>query len=223
MIEESESTAVAADERAVEGGVARAATAVRNFILHRSLVPGEQVRQEELAQLIGMSRGPLREALQVLASEGVLRYIRHRGYFVTQYTADEMRQIYLVRDLLESEILTSLPRATPEHLEALRSINAQLRGQNVNLSDVLELNTAFHHLLNSRSPYNLLLAEIAQISRMSIAYQSLSVNFLTNWESIADDHDELVLALERYELKVLVELARAHRNKTLNLLLPVLR
>jgi DNA-binding GntR family transcriptional regulator len=205
-----------------EGAVARAATAVRNLILRRQLVPGQQVRQEDLARQIGMSRGPLREALQVLAAEGVLHYVRNRGYFVTQLAAEEMQQVYLIRDLLETEILRSLPPAPAEHLATLRALNTRIRDETNDLVDVIYLNRQFHDLISSPSPLRLLVAEIEQVSRMAIAYQALSVSSLNAWESIADDHDMMIDALERHDLDSLVTVAKVHRHRTLEVVLPVL-
>jgi DNA-binding GntR family transcriptional regulator len=208
-------------ERAV-GAVNSAAAAIRNLVLRRVLVPGQQVRQEDLAQEIGMSRGPLREALRVLEAEGVVRHIPNRGYFVTQYTAEEMKQIYLVRDLLESKILGSMPPATPDYLEELRAVNGRIRVDGITLLDVINLNREFHDLLMSRSTLPLLVSMISQIGRMSIAYQALSLNFLPTWNQIADDHEVMIAALERYDLDTLVSAARIHRDRTLDYLLPVL-
>jgi DNA-binding GntR family transcriptional regulator len=206
-----------------DGAVGRAATAVRNLIMSRQLVPGQQLRQEELAQQIGMSRGPLREALQVLAAEGVLNYVRNRGYFVTQLTADEMKQVYLIRDLLESEILKSLPLPGRDHILALRTINAQIRDETNDVLEVIRLNKQFHDLMTATSPLKLLNAEVEQLGRMAIAYQALALNFLTGWDSIADDHEEMISALERADHDRLVEVGRVHRGRTLARLRPVLQ
>jgi DNA-binding GntR family transcriptional regulator len=209
------------DERAV-GAVNSATAAIRNLVLRRVLVPGQQVRQEDLAQEIGMSRGPLREALRVLEAEGVVRHVPNRGYFVTQYTAEEMKQIYLIRDLLESKILGSLPRATSGHLDELRAINDRIRADGLTLLDVINLNREFHDLLMSRSTLHLLVSTISQVGRMSIAYQALSLNFLPTWNQIADDHEAMISALDQYDLESLVGSARIHRDRTLDYLLPVL-
>src|ERR1700735_2978036 len=107
--------------------VARAAADIRSLVLRRSLLPGEQVRQEDLSAMVGVSRGPIREALQILAVEGVVRYERNRGYFVTRFTAEEMRQLYLIRDLLESEMLSGLATVPAETIETMRAINQRLR------------------------------------------------------------------------------------------------
>jgi DNA-binding GntR family transcriptional regulator len=205
-----------------EGAVGRAATAVRNLILRREIVPGQQLRQEDLARQIGISRGPLREALQVLAGEGVLNYVRNRGYFVTRLAAREMQQVYLIRDLLETEILRSLPPAPEVHLAGLRSVNARIRDEKNDLLTVIYLNKQFHDLISSPSPLKLLIGEIEQVSRMAIAYQALSLSSLDAWQSVTDDHEMMIDALARYDLDSLVATARAHRHKTLTVLLPVL-
>jgi DNA-binding GntR family transcriptional regulator len=204
------------------GAVAKAATGIRGLVLRRVLLPGEQVRQEDVARRIGMSRGPIREALQVLAAEGVLKYVRNRGYFVTRFTAEEMRQLYLIRDLLESQIMLSLPPADAGHLESLRRINNQIRTGHEDLTTVIRLNRQFHDLVFEPSPLNLLKSEIDQINRMSMAYQSLSLNPLTDWELVADDHQEMIDALAAGDNERLAEHARVHRNRSLTRLSPLL-
>lgn len=204
------------------GSVARAATDIRELILRRSLLPGEQVRQEDLANRIGTSRGPIREALQVLAVEGIVRYERNRGYFVTRFTTSEMQQLYLIRDLLESEILAQLPEVTPETLDQLRAINERIQASGEDADTVVQLNREFHALVIECSPLNLLKGELQHIGRMTLAYQSLSVNSLTNWELLVSDHARIISALEAQDNELLVELSRTHRETSLSRLAPIL-
>jgi DNA-binding GntR family transcriptional regulator len=204
------------------GSVARAATDIRELILRRFLLPGEQVRQEDLAKRIGTSRGPIREALQVLAVEGIVRYERNRGYFVTRFTTSEMQQLYLIRDLLESEILARLPDVTPETLDQLRAINERIQASGDDSKTVIQLNREFHDLVIEGSPLSLLKGELQHIGRMTLAYQSLSVNSLTNWELLVSDHARIIAALEAHDNELLVEVSRAHRETSLSRLAPIL-
>jgi DNA-binding GntR family transcriptional regulator len=204
------------------GSVARAATDIRELILRRSLLPGEQVRQEELAKRIGTSRGPIREALQVLAVEGIVRYERNRGYFVTRFTTAEMQQLYLIRDLLESEILSQLPALSGETIEELRAINERIRSCADDADAVIRLNREFHDLVTQGSPLNLLKGELQHIGRMTVAYQSLSINSLTDWELLVSDHAKIIAALEAHDNALLVEVSRVHRETSLKRLAPVL-
>jgi DNA-binding GntR family transcriptional regulator len=205
------------------GAVAKAATDIRSLILQRHLLPGEQVRQEDLARQLGTSRGPIREALQVLAAEGVLRYERHRGYFVTRFTSDEMRQLYVIRELLESEVLKSLPTVSDADITELRRINEQIRSGGDDLDAVVTLNKQFHDLIFEPSPLNVLKAELDHIGRMTTAYQSLSINALTDWELLADDHDKIIEALSAGDRDELVHMSRIHRDRSVARLIPILR
>lgn len=65
------------------------------------LPPGSQLFETELAHELGVSRGPLREAVQRLAQEGLLVAIRNRGVFVIEMTNDRVRDMYLAREAIE--------------------------------------------------------------------------------------------------------------------------
>jgi DNA-binding GntR family transcriptional regulator len=205
------------------GSVARAAADIRVLILRRSLLPGEQVRQEDLATRIGTSRGPIREALQVLAVEGIVRYERNRGYFVTRFTTSEMQQLYLIRDLLESEVLARLPPQRPETLDQLRAINEAISAAGDDPDTVIQLNRQFHDLVIENSPLNLLKNELQHVGGMTLAYQSLSVNSMTNYGLLVSDHAKMIDALEAHDNELLVDLCRTHRETSLKRLAPVLR
>ena len=76
---------------------------LRLAIASGDLRPGEQVLQDALAERFGVSRVPLREALKILEGEGQVVYRPHRGYFVAELDLDDLREVYRIRDLLESE------------------------------------------------------------------------------------------------------------------------
>ncbi|MFC9840336.1 GntR family transcriptional regulator [Rhodococcus sp. NPDC127530] len=203
------------------GAVVRAAIDIRELVLQRVLLPGEQVRQEDLAQQLGISRGPIREALQVLAVEGIVRYERNRGYFVTRFTSDEMRQLYLIRELLESEVLRSLPPMCEDDLTRLRKINDEIRTDE-NSGEVIRLNRAFHDAVTEHSSLTLLKGQLATIGRMTLAYQSLSINALSNRHVVVSDHDDMIAALAAGDNELLVDIARRHRKASLDRLIPIL-
>ncbi len=75
---------------------------LRDSIVNGTLAPGSQVSEVELATRFGVSRGPVREALQRLIQEGLVRSEPHRGVFVPVLSEDDVRDIYLARDALES-------------------------------------------------------------------------------------------------------------------------
>jgi DNA-binding GntR family transcriptional regulator len=107
---------------------------IREGILKGILAPGERLRQDQLADAIGVSRIPVRSALLQLESEGLVTFHPYRGAVVNKLTVDEMREIYELRTLLESHALRKAMGAmTPErvaHLEQLaRELNAVEDGE----------------------------------------------------------------------------------------------
>ena len=78
---------------------------LRRAIAAGELRPGEQVLQDALAERFGVSRVPLREALKILEGEGQVTYRPHRGYFVAELDLDDLREVYRIRDLLETEAI----------------------------------------------------------------------------------------------------------------------
>ncbi|MFC9838661.1 GntR family transcriptional regulator [Rhodococcus sp. NPDC127530] len=74
---------------------------LRVAIMKGALEPGAQLGEAELAAHFQVSRGPLREAMQRLVSEGILHSIRHRGIFVTELTLDDVVDVYRSRSVIE--------------------------------------------------------------------------------------------------------------------------
>src|SRR5215207_11103776 len=75
---------------------------IRSNIIEGVLPPGTQLNEVELAGAFGVSRGPVREALQRLIQEGLLRSEPHRGVFVPVMTPEDVDDIYLVREAMET-------------------------------------------------------------------------------------------------------------------------
>ncbi|MBE2998236.1 GntR family transcriptional regulator [Nocardiopsis sp. HNM0947] len=74
---------------------------LRSAIMYGSLSPGDQLGEADLAGRLGVSRGPLREAMQRLVQEGLLRSERHRGLFVRELASEDVRDIYIARLAVE--------------------------------------------------------------------------------------------------------------------------
>lgn len=93
---------------------------VRQAILAGVLEPGARLRQEELADLFGTSRIPVREALRALEYEGLVSSEPHRGFTVTALDADDVEEVYDLRIILEGHaVRLAVPLLTDEDLEDL--------------------------------------------------------------------------------------------------------
>ncbi len=86
---------------AADGLTTQAYQQVRNAILRGDHPPGEVLLETHLAGELGMSRTPVREALQLLAREGFLEIVANRGYFVPRLSMSDIREFYELREVLE--------------------------------------------------------------------------------------------------------------------------
>lgn len=102
---------------------------VRDAILAGVLDPGARLRQEELAEIFGTSRIPVREALRALEYEGLVRSEPHRGFTVTSLDADDVDEVYDLRIVLESHALKlAIPLLTDEDLSELEALYTEMSG-----------------------------------------------------------------------------------------------
>ena len=124
---------------------------VRDRILNSDLAaPGVHVREEELANAMGVSRTPVREALSRLATEGFLERLPHRGFRVPERSIEELVHLYPVvqaLELLAAEL--AFPRMQKEDLDQLDEANksfARAVAEN-DVETAIEINDRFHHAL----------------------------------------------------------------------------
>lgn len=103
--------------------------AVRDAILTSVFEPGARLRQEQLADMFGTSRIPVREALRALEYEGLVRSEPHRGFTVTSLDADDVDEVYELRMLLEGEaVRLAIPLLTDEDLTELDALFQAMAG-----------------------------------------------------------------------------------------------
>jgi DNA-binding GntR family transcriptional regulator len=121
---------------------------LRQQIFARELEPGSWVDEMKLCAEYGISRTPLREALKVLAVEGLVTMKVRRGAYVTEMSRDDVAQVYHLLALLESDAAgTVAQRATPAEREQLAQLHAQLEAQAQRRDDFFATNEQFHMTL----------------------------------------------------------------------------
>lgn len=86
----------------------RVASALRTELVEGHVKSGTQINQDEWGGRLGVSRAALREGLKALATEGLLTYDPHRGYFVTHFAMNELAQLYWLRMVIERTIIESI-------------------------------------------------------------------------------------------------------------------
>jgi DNA-binding GntR family transcriptional regulator len=96
---------------------------LRAMVLSGALAPGERLNEVAIAETLGTSRGPLREAIQRLASEGLLTVVSHKGAYVRTLTEQELRELYELRIAIESyAVRLGADRANADQHAQLRAL-----------------------------------------------------------------------------------------------------
>jgi DNA-binding GntR family transcriptional regulator len=193
----------------------QAAAQIRGLIIDRVLLPGEKILQVELAERIGVSRSPLREALRTLESEGVVAYETNRGYVVARLGDGDLAQIYRMRELLEDELLRTVRRPSAEVLAELKDLNEKMMVaiDERDVTAVLRFNREFHFTIFDLSPLNLVRKEVGRLWQMSDIYSAAWWRRQPEAKKrIGAEHKAIIGALRRFDLDKLVEICAAHRT-----------
>ncbi len=111
---------------------------LRREILAGALVPGERLVEEQVTKRFGISRAPLREALRLLAQQGMVEHLPRRGVRVATLSALDAEELFEVRDVLERFAISKALPCTPGDLHAVRSELAIMR-RAATTGDLLEL------------------------------------------------------------------------------------
>ncbi|HEX3426605.1 MAG TPA: GntR family transcriptional regulator [Acidimicrobiales bacterium] len=196
------------------GSVQRAAGAIRKAILRRELPPGMQIRQADLAKQLRLSRIPVREALKVVETEGLVIHRPNSGYYVRKLSEAELTELYLMRDLLESEVLSRVSAVSPSAVEELVALNlrAELAVAAGDLHGMIEYNRTFHFSLLELGGMPIVLDEIRRLWSMSESYRVFHFVDDTTQAGTLVQHREMIDALRKGDIPRLVRLSKEHRQ-----------
>jgi DNA-binding GntR family transcriptional regulator len=195
---------------------------LREQIIQGTFHPGQQINESALASQLRTSRGPLREALQRLSQEGILVSHRNRGVFVLELSKDDIREIYAVREAVESAAANILMDAGTEKIndtcDVLKGIIKDMAKQ-VAVSDwqaIARLDMQFHSSFvagtgNSRliRIYQTLAAE----SRMCIL--NLEISY-PRADVLIQEHQNLLDLLEAGDQKGLLHAIKRHLRQAVD-------
>ncbi|TYB44086.1 GntR family transcriptional regulator [Actinomadura chibensis] len=197
------------------GSVRWAVSRIREMITVMELLPGQQIRQEDMASRLNVSRAPIREALGILQSEGVLDYQRNVGYSVKRLTVQDLEQAYLMRRVLEREVINALPELSAAQLDELAEINGRIKeaGDVADVLTIQQLNNEFHFFVFRASGLDLIVDELRRIWSLTEAYRSVYLYEAEARKRIVEEHAAIVEALRRGDRAAVVELSDQHRSR----------
>jgi DNA-binding GntR family transcriptional regulator len=179
-----------------------------------SLGPGEQLRQEDLARDLGVSRVPVREALQVLLEQRVLVHQKHRGFFVAKRSPGELAQYHRMLELIEDEVIASITWPTEDVLAHLRSLNDRMLAvaDDYDLAETLALNREFHFQIFSLSPNSLMVDELARLWQLAQPYFATRMIASELRRQRVGEHADIIERIAARDLAGLFAAMHRHRE-----------
>ncbi|MDA3649501.1 GntR family transcriptional regulator [Saccharopolyspora indica] len=194
---------------------------LRRSIVSGELAPGQPIRQDSIAQGLGVSRVPLREALKTLEAEGQVVYQPHRGYSVAELSLSDLLEVYRMRELLEAEAAavaterftdTDLARITDAQHDVERAADGG------DLVAMIAANRRFHFALLEPSGMPRLLRVVRTLWDATDAYRAVYYNSDTNRTRVRHEHDGIVAAAQNRRADDLVRLLDEHRRHAVDAL-----
>lgn len=192
---------------------------IRHSIVTGALPPGTHLREIELANGLQVSRGPVREALRILQSEGLLEAFPGRGVFVARFQDKDMAELFDLRHVLEMHAVhLAMARMTTERLAELDAVVSEARrvARTGDVDRVFELELELHTRLWRLSDNERLVRLLTEILSQIRAFLGISRELYVDLFDGVADHEQLLEALqsgevEKAEAEMSAHLARTHR------------
>ncbi|MEM8796914.1 MAG: GntR family transcriptional regulator [Pseudomonadota bacterium] len=192
---------------------------LQELIVEGALTPGHKVPERALCEQFGVSRTPMREALKVLAADGLVTLEPNRGAWVTAVTLEELEEVFPVMGALE---------ALSGELAAERITDAEIDGVRRHHQEMVDA-----YLRRDRAPYfranqaiHEAILEAARNKTLSTQYRGLAVRirrarYLANmteerWRNAVAEHEEILEALEARDGPRLAEILKRHLKNKFN-------
>ncbi|HEY50545.1 MAG TPA: GntR family transcriptional regulator [Dehalococcoidia bacterium] len=183
-------------------------------ILSGHLGPKERLTEEHLAETLGVSRTPVREALYRLEAEGLIRPLETRGFIVSGDSREEVEELFELRAILEGYALRIISERIPE--ESFQQLDtfidkAQAALETGRMGDVFKWNTRFHdHLHELVSDTTRLYRMIVDMRKQVLRHRKVTLQSTEGAQRTIDGHRKILLALRLKDPELCEKTMRQH-------------
>lgn len=186
---------------------------LRDAIRKGVLAPGERLMEIQLAEELGVSRTPVREAIRKLELEGYVIMMPRRGTYVANLSIRDVNEVFEIRTSLDS-LASGLAaeRITDEELEQLNGYLIEI-GQHIANNDmdkIVEVDTAFHDMLYTASRNERLRSIINNLREQMTTIRGRSMSYPGRLVETMDEHRNLVEAIAAHDVERAQYAARIH-------------
>lgn len=201
---------------------------IKKWILTGELVPGQKVDQDAIASQLGVSRMPIRTALEKLAVQDFVELNSHRGATVKSISAEHLEDIYLVRHSLESlAVKLATENITDEDVKILHEMIQEQKmiglGSSLQLENILAANRKFHSYIYQLANRPVLMMIIDQLWDQSERYRRILLNQPGMMDGSTSEHSRLVDLMSQRLGEEASKFLIKHNDKTKLVVLEVLK
>lgn len=187
---------------------------LRDLISQGHLKPDDWIRQEQIADGLGSSVVPVREALKTLEAEGLVRYIPHRGYQVIRLSLDELTETYLIRRLLEDEtVRIAAPLLGEDDFAGLEAAMDTM--ESVGSDDttaMIRANRDFHFTIFAASRHPRMVDLIRMLWQTTDAYRSVYYADTAARDRVNAEHRAILKSLRSGQVELAIQQLGQHRS-----------
>lgn len=190
---------------------------LRQMLVEGAIAPGAKLNERELAELLNVSRTPLREAIKMLAAEGLVELLPNRGAIAVSLTEEDVLNTFEVMAGLEGlsgELAAQ--RITPAELAEIQAMQFEMMAAYTrrDLSTYYAINARIHRAINAAAKNPVLLTVYNQVNARLQALRFRSNQDGEKWKAAVKEHEKMIEALSARDADGMREVLVAHlRNK----------
>jgi DNA-binding GntR family transcriptional regulator len=187
--------------------------ALREAIMIGTLRPGERLMEIQLAEEMGVSRTPVREAIRKLELEGFVVMVPRKGAYVADISIKDINEVFEIRTALDGLAAgLAAERITEEELEQVERLLVEI-GESIEQGDIeraVEVDTQFHDILYKASRNDRLVGIIGNLRELFHRFRSISMGHPGRLKETIDEHKRLVEAISQRNVELSQAVAREH-------------
>lgn len=197
---------------------------LREAIINGVLEPGERLMEIQLADEMGVSRTPVREAIRKLELEGFVVMIPRKGAYVAGVSDKDVTDVFEIRSALEGLAAgLAAERITDEEIEQMERMILYRSGEAVDIEKIVEADTDFHALVYQASRNERLVANLANLREQIQRFRATSLSYPGRLKDAVEEHQAIAEAIISHNVEEAQSLAMAHIMTAENVMFEALR
>jgi DNA-binding GntR family transcriptional regulator len=199
---------------------------LREMLVEGRIAPGAKLNERELCEALDVSRTPLREAIKMLAAEGLVELLPNRGAIAVSLGEDDVRHTFEVMGGLEAlsgELAAQ--RVTDEELAEIRALHFEMMAAwtRRDLPTYYRINARIHRAINAAAKNPVLSATYDRVNARLHAFRFRSNQDEEKWKTAVKEHEQMVDALANHDAKAMRAVLSTHLKNKLDVVLQQLR